>query len=200
MFSGIVEGTGKVIEVIKHEDHIQISISCKNSFWKGVKKGASISVNGVCLTLTNIPEDFMSFDVVQETQNKTNISFLNKNDFVNLERSMQANTEIGGHLISGHVHTKAKVIDILDKDKTRDIKFKIDENYSKYIFEKGYVGINGCSLTVGKKTKKWFEVYLIPETLSKTNLKYLKKDDYVNIECDQNTITIVDTTERILNR
>ena len=70
----------------------------------------------------------------------------------------------------------------------------------RYIFEKGYVGINGCSLTVGKKTKKWFEVYLIPETLSKTNLKYLKKDDYVNIECDQNTITIVDTTERILNR
>ena len=142
----------------------------------------------------------MSFDVIQETQNKTNISFLNKNDFVNLERSMQANTEIGGHLISGHVHTKAKVLDILDKDKTRDIKFEINDNYSKYIFEKGYVGINGCSLTVGKKTKKWFEVYLIPETLSKTNLKYLKKDDYVNIECDQNTITIVDTTERILNR
>ena len=101
---------------------------------------------------------------------RTNLRILAKADTVNLERSIKASTEIGGHLMSGHVHFTANIIKIIDKKNTKDIQISLVKKYSDYVMEKGYIGINGCSLTIGKVNKTNFNIHLIPETLNITNL------------------------------
>ena len=200
MFSGIVVGTGKVNKVIKFEDYNVLEISYPKEFTKNLKKGASVSVNGVCLTSKNKGSKILKFDVIEETLKRTNLRNVCKNDFVNLERSISASTEIGGHLMSGHVHYAAKILEIVNKKGITDIKISLNEKYSDYVLEKGYIGINGCSITIGKVNKNSFLVHLIPETLEITNLNFIQKNDLVNIEIDQNTIAIVDTVKKTLAR
>ena len=200
MFSGIVVGTGKVNKVIKFEDYNVLEISYPKEFTKNLKKGASVSVNGVCLTSKNKGSKILKFDVIEETLKRTNLRDVCKNDFVNLERSISASTEIGGHLMSGHVHYAAKILEIVNKKGIKDIKISLNEKYSDYVLEKGYIGINGCSITIGKVNKNSFLVHLIPETLEITNLNFIQKNDLVNIEIDQNTIAIVDTVKKTLAR
>ena len=200
MFSGIVVGTGKVNKVIKFEDYNVLEISYPKEFTKNLKKGASVSVNGVCLTSKNKGSKILKFDVIEETLKRTNLRNVCKNDFVNLERSISASTEIGGHLMSGHVHYAAKILEIVNKKGIKDIKISLNEKYSDYVLEKGYIGINGCSITIGKVNKNSFLVHLIPETLEITNLNSIQKNDLVNIEIDQNTIAIVDTVKKTLAR
>ena len=200
MFSGIVVGTGKVNKVIKFEDYNVLEISYPEEFTKNLKKGASVSVNGVCLTSKNKGSKILKFDVIEETLKRTNLRNVCKNDFVNLERSISASTEIGGHLMSGHVHYAAKILEIVNKKGIKDIKISLNEKYSDYVLEKGYIGINGCSITIGKVNKNSFLVHLIPETLEITNLNFIQKNDLVNIEIDQNTIAIVDTVKKTLAR
>ena len=200
MFSGIVVGTGKVNKVIKFEDYNVLEISYPKEFTKNLKKGASVSVNGVCLTSKNKGSKILKFDVIEETLKRTNLRNVCKNDFVNLERSISASTEIGGHLMSGHVHYAAKILEIVNKKGIKDIKISLNEKYSDYVLEKGYIGINGCSITIGKVNKNSFLVHLIPETLETTNLNFIQKNDLVNIEIDQNTIAIVDTVKKTLAR
>ena len=143
----------------------------EKEFTKNLKKGASVSVNGVCLTSKNKGSKILKFDVIEETLKRTNLRNVCKNDFVNLERSISASTEIGGHLMSGHVHYAAKILEIVNKKGIKDIKISLNEKYSDYVLEKGYIGINGCSITIGKVNKNSFLVHLIPETLEITNLK-----------------------------
>lgn len=200
MFSGIVVGTGKVNKVIKFEDYNVLEISYPKEFTKNLKKGASVSVNGVCLTSKNKGSKILKFDVIEETLKRTNLRDVCKNDFVNLERSISPSTEIGGHLMSGHVHYAAKILEIVNKKGIKDIKISLNEKYSDYVLEKGYIGINGCSITIGKVNKNSFLVHLIPETLEVTNLNFIQKNDLVNIEIDQNTIAIVDTVKKTLAR
>jgi riboflavin synthase len=200
MFSGIVVGTGKVNKVIKFEDYNVLEISYPKEFTKNLKKGASVSVNGVCLTSKNKGSKILKFDVIEETLKRTNLRNVCKNDFVNLERSISASTEIGGHLMSGHVHYAAKILEIVNKKGIKDIKISLNEKYSDYVLEKGYIGINGCSITIGKVNKNSFLVHLIPETLEITNLNFIQKNDLVNIEIDQNTMAIVDTVKKTLAR
>ena len=200
MFSGIVVGTGKVNKVIKFEDYNVLEISYPKEFTKNLKKGASVSVNGVCLTSKNKGSKILKFDVIEETLKRTNLRDVCKNDFVNLERSISASAEIGGHLMSGHVHYAAKILEIVNKKGIKDIKISLNEKYSDYVLEKGYIGINGCSITIGKVNKNSFLVHLIPETLEVTNLNFIQKNDLVNIEIDQNTIAIVDTVKKTLAR
>ena len=200
MFSGIVVGTGKVNKVIKFEDYNVLEISYPKEFTKNLKKGASVSVNGVCLTSKNKGSKILKFDVIEETLKRTNLRDVCKNDFVNLERSISASSEIGGHLMSGHVHYAAKILEIVNKKGIKDIKISLNEKYSDYVLEKGYIGINGCSITIGKVNKNSFLVHLIPETLEVTNLNFIQKNDLVNIEIDQNTIAIVDTVKKTLAR
>ena len=102
--------------------------------------------------------------------------------------------------MSGHIHGIAKILDISKKESSIDMKISIPKGKGKYILEKGYIGINGCSLTVGKVNKVHFNIHLIPETLKVTNLGTLEKKDKINIELDQNTVTVVDTVERVLSR
>ena len=140
----------------------------------------------------------LKFDVINETLSKTNISKLKKGSLVNLERSITASTEIGGHLMSGHIHFSGRVEKILTKNTNKDLQIKFPRKYKEYIFEKGYIGLNGCSLTLGKVNKDSFYVHLIPETLEVTNLNVLKKGSLVNIEIDQNTIAVVETVKNSL--
>jgi len=198
MFSGIVQGTGKVSKITTKKDHITLEISSPKNFNKKLKKGASISVDGVCLTSLDNGKNKLRFDVIEETLKRTNLKTLSRGSLVNLERSINASTEVGGHLMSGHIHFTGKVIKTSFKDSTGDILIKFSSKFKEYIFEKGYIGLNGCSLTLGKVNKDSFYIHLIPETLSVTNLKNLKKDSLVNVEIDQNTIAIVETVKNTL--
>lgn len=198
MFSGIVQGTGKVSKITTKKDHITLEISAPKNFNKKLKKGASISVDGVCLTSLDNGKNKLRFDVIEETLKRTNLKTLSRGSLVNLERSINASTEVGGHLMSGHIHFTGKVIKTSFKDSTGDILIKFSSKFKEYIFEKGYIGLNGCSLTLGKVNKDSFYIHLIPETLSVTNLKNLKKDSLVNVEIDQNTIAIVETVKNTL--
>ena len=198
MFSGIVQGTGKVSKITTKKDHITLEISAPKNFNKKLKKGASISVDGVCLTSLDNGKNKLRFDVIEETLKKTNLKTLSRGSLVNLERSINASTEVGGHLMSGHIHFTGKVIKTSFRDSTGDILIKFSSKFKEYIFEKGYIGLNGCSLTLGKVNKDSFYIHLIPETLSVTNLKNLKKDSLVNVEIDQNTIAIVETVKNTL--
>lgn len=198
MFSGIVQGTGKVSKITTKKDHITLEISSPKNFNKKLKKGASISVDGVCLTSLDNGKNKLRFDVIEETLKRTNLKTLSRGSLVNLERSINASTEVGGHLMSGHIHFTGKVIKTSFRDSTGDILIKFSSKFKEYIFEKGYIGLNGCSLTLGKVNKDSFYIHLIPETLSVTNLKNLKKDSLVNVEIDQNTIAIVETVKNTL--
>lgn len=198
MFSGIVQGTGKVSKITTKKDHITLEISAPKNFNKKLKKGASISVDGVCLTSLDNGKNKLRFDVIEETLKRTNLKTLSRGSLVNLERSINASTEVGGHLMSGHIHFTGKVIKTSFRDSTGDILIKFSSKFKEYIFEKGYIGLNGCSLTLGKVNKDSFYIHLIPETLSVTNLKNLKKDSLVNVEIDQNTIAIVETVKNTL--
>ena len=198
MFSGIVQEAGKVIGFLKEKDIYNLSIECSSEFISDIKKGASISVNGVCLTSLDSGQKKLKFDVINETLSKTNIGKLKKGSLVNLERSITASTEIGGHLMSGHIHFSGRVEKILTKNTNKDLQIKFPRKYKEYIFEKGYIGLNGCSLTLGKVNKDSFYVHLIPETLEVTNLNVLKKGSLVNIEIDQNTIAVVETVKNSL--
>tara|TARA_B100001113_G_scaffold351507_1_gene350695 strand:+ start:1987 stop:2601 length:615 start_codon:yes stop_codon:yes gene_type:complete len=198
MFSGIVQGTGKISKISTKQDSITIEITAPKNFTKSLQKGASVSVNGVCLTSLDKGLKNMKFDVITETLTRTNLKNLKKGSIVNLERSIKANSEIGGHLMSGHIHFSGKVKKILNKKNTKDIIVNFPKKYNEYIFEKGYIGVNGCSLTLGKVNNDSFYIHLIPETLSITNLDKLAVGSLINIEIDQNTISIVETVKKTL--
>jgi len=200
MFSGIVEGKGKVLKIKDYGDYLNIEISPPSKFNKGLKKGASVSVNGVCLTSKDNGSKTLKFDVITETLKRTSLKNIQKGDVTNLERSIKASSEIGGHLMSGHIHYTGKIIQIEEKESTKDMKISLSKKYEEYVMEKGYIGINGCSLTVGKVNKKDFYIHLIPETLKVTNLEGLVKGSEINIEIDQSTIAIVDTVKKTLAR
>ena len=167
-------------------------------FTKDLKVGDSVAVDGVCLTLTKSESDRMFFDAVPETLSKTLIKSYTKGTKVNLEPSLKFNDSVGGHIVSGHIHTTGHVNQVEIHGDAKDIVIDAGADWGKFLFEKGYIGINGCSITLGEITEGRFIVHLIPETLRATNLDNLVYGNQVNLEFDQNTITIVETTERIL--
>jgi riboflavin synthase len=198
MFTGIVSGKGQVQKIIQNEDYISLSIKAPKGFAKNLIKGASIAVNGVCLTVKKGKTNSLEFDVIKETLGKTNLRNISRLSKVNLERSITAKTEIGGHLVSGHIHGVGKVLKIVDRNKTKDLQIKIPSNLREYFFDKGYVALNGCSLTIGKVMKSSFYIHLIPETVSVTTFKEIKKGDLINIEVEQTAINTVETVKRIM--
>lgn len=199
MFTGIVSGKGYVHKIIKSKDYISLIIKAPKGFSKNLIKGASVSVNGVCLTVKKGKTDILEFDVIEETLQKTNLKNLSKSSRVNLERSMTAKTEIGGHLVSGHIHGTGKVLKVINRQATKDLQIKIPTSLREYFFYKGYVALNGCSLTIGKVLKTSFYIHLIPETVSVTTFKDIKQGDIINIEVEQATINTVETVKRVMS-
>ena len=199
MFTGIVSGKGHVQKIIKSKDYLSLIIKAPKGFSKNLTKGASVSVNGVCLTVKKGKTDILEFDVIEETLQKTNLKDISKSSKVNLERSMTARTEIGGHLVSGHIHGTGEVLKVINRQATKDLQIKIPTSLREYFFYKGYVALNGCSLTIGKVLKTSFYIHLIPETVSVTTFKDIKKGDLINIEIEQATINTVETVKRVMS-
>ena len=191
MVTGIVSGKGNLQKIIKCEDYVSLVIKAPKGFAKNLSRGASVSVNGVCLTVKKGKTDLLEFDVIEETLIRTNLKNIGKSSKVNLERSMTAKTEIGGHLVSGHIHGTGEVLKVINRKETKDLLIKIPSDLREYFFYKGYVALNGCSLTIGKVLKSSFYIHLIPETVSITTFKEIKNGDLVNIEVEQATINTV---------
>jgi len=199
MFTGIVQGVAEIVAIEEKELFRTHTIRLDPALLPGLALGASVAHNGCCLTVTAIEGDLVSFDLIKETLRVTNLGTLQPGDKVNIERAAKFSDEIGGHLMSGHIMTTAEVCKIIQSENNREVWFKLqDAEQIKYILHKGYVGIDGISLTVGDVTKSKFCVHLIPETLERTTLGTKKLGHRVNIEIDPQTQAIVDTVERVL--
>ncbi|MFZ9227255.1 MAG: riboflavin synthase [Candidatus Nanopelagicales bacterium] len=184
MFTGIVQaiGTIKSIEILSDESR-RISVKCSN-LGSNFSIGESISVNGVCLTVESQELDVLTFTAVKETILKTNFKELEVDSQVNLERAATLSTFLGGHLVTGHVDKTLKILDVQVSKNWTVIEIEFDNDDRKYLIPKGSITINGVSLTVSDLQSKSFKTNLIPQTLSETNLKDLKVNDFVNIEFD----------------
>ena len=194
MFTGIVQEIGSVIDKKQTDAGISLEVQVESSFLDALEIGASISVNGVCLTAVQFTDNSVSFDVIPETLRVTNLDEVNKGSKVNLERSLKFGDEVGGHILSGHVSCKASA-EIIKSEEETELIISCPSDWIDYVFLKGYVAVNGASLTVAKKTDSSFSVYLIPETLSATNLSEVKSGKMLNIEVDQATYAAVKAAE-----
>lgn len=200
MFSGIVQTVGK-IESIKDKNHIKtIRIETHGDYLKDIAIGQSVSVDGVCLSLVKKNNEYCEFEAVEETINRTTLGSYKQGTKVNLEKSLKFGDTVGGHFVSGHIHTRGRIVEVELVGESKNILVEIEEKWIKYLTEKGYISVNGASITIGKVSKNTFYIHLIPETLKTTNLDELIYDNYVNLEFDQATIAIVDTTERLINQ
>ncbi len=199
MFTGIVQGTGTVVSIDEKPNFRTHIVRMPEDMLDNLQLGASVSHNGCCLTVTEVQGDLVSFDLMKETLRLTNLGDLNVGDQVNLERAARFNDEIGGHLMSGHIIWTPAVAKILTSENNRQIWFRMPhEDLMKYVLHKGYIGIDGISLTIGEVTRTRFCVHLIPETLQRTTLGAKRLGDKINIEIDPQTQAIVDTVERVL--
>lgn len=200
MFSGIVQTIGK-IESIKDKNHIKtIRIETHGDYLEDIAIGQSVSVDGVCLSLVKKNNEYCEFEAVEETINRTTLGSYKQGTKVNLEKSLKFGDTVGGHFVSGHIHTRGRIVEVELVGESKNILVEIEEKWIKYLTEKGYISVNGASITIGKVSKNTFYIHLIPETLKTTNLDDLIYDNYVNLEFDQSTIAIVDTTERLINQ
>lgn len=199
MFSGIVQGVAPIHSITEKADFRTQVVKLPPEMRKGLAIGASVANNGVCLTVTEINDDLVSFDLMQETLRITNLGALKVGDWVNIERAMQMGAEIGGHILSGHVYCTATISNIIAFENNRQIWFELpNTEVMKYILTKGFVAVDGISLTIGEVCGNQFCVNLIPETLQRTLMGQRKLGDRVNIEIDSQTQAIVDTVERYL--
>ncbi len=202
MFTGIVQSQAEVIALISKNNAIRLRISVEHSLISHLDAGASVAINGVCLTAVEFgrldsENSFIDFDVIDETLRVSNLADIKIGSKVNVERSLKIGDEIGGHMLSGHVHTQAVSEERIDSEDNCTLRFEVAPEYLKYIFAKGFISINGISLTLGAEVGRLFSVHLIPETLARTNLQHVTVGDKVNIEFDQQTMTIVQTIERM---
>lgn len=190
MFTGIVEEMGSVVSVEPAgTDSMRLTIEAQKVLG-GVGLGHSISVDGVCLTVTNYSEQSFSADVMAQTLNMSALRHKQPGDTVNLERAVSVEARLGGHIVQGHVDDTAVVDHVRSETHWRVIRFFLPENSdsARLLVDQGSICVNGVSLTLSAVSTPnqpgWFEVSLIPETLSNTTLGTLKPDDTVNVETD----------------
>ncbi|MBY8244878.1 riboflavin synthase subunit alpha [Vibrio fluvialis] len=198
MFTGIVQGTAKVVTIEKKEKFQTHVLELPEALGKDLSIGASVAHNGCCLTVTKIDGTQVSFDLMQETLRLTNLGELAAGDLVNIERAAKVGDEIGGHSMSGHISQMATIVDVIDTPNNRTIWFELPPQHMKYVLAKGFIGLDGCSLTIGEVKANRFNVHLIPETMQRTLFGYKQMGDHVNVEFDPQTQAIVDTVERVL--
>jgi riboflavin synthase len=196
MFTGIIQGKGRVIKEDRKSDFLHFVAEFPNELVQDLKLGASVAVNGVCLTVVSIEGNTVSFDVMNETLERTSFADFMLDEEINIERSLKMGDEMGGHLLSGHVHGVGEIKHI---DEQQTFTISTTAEIIRYVFTKGFIALNGVSLTVVdvNQVKGIFTVCLIPETLRRTTLGEAITGDLVNIEVDQGTKTAVDTLERL---
>jgi len=191
MFTGIIQGTG-CIQSVNGDSIVTIDVQIPST--DGLEIGASVSIDGVCLTATSV-SDTVTFDVIPETLDRTTLGSLSSGSNVNVERALKFGDELGGHLLSGHIMGTAEIVAVENQDYT----IQCPPEMAEYIQEKGYIAVDGISLTVGKTSGKGgFDVHIIPETLRLTTLGSKGVGDQVNIEIDAMTQAVVETTKRLM--
>jgi riboflavin synthase len=182
MFSGIVEETGRVVDIVKDLENVHFYLEC--SFINSLKIDQSLSHNGVCLTVVEVDDKKYKVTAVKETLIKSNLGLLKIGDNVNLERSMTANKLLDGHLVQGHVDQTATCIKVEEAEGSWYFTFEYDENVGNITVEKGSISVNGVSLTVVNSQKNTFQVAIIPFTYNVTNFHDIKPGSIVNLEFD----------------
>jgi len=183
MFNGIIEETGTIEGIIKKKNLSVLKVRA-NKVLAGVKNGASIAVNGVCLTVSGVKKGVINFDVMRESLLRTTLGTLKAKSRVNLERALKANGRIDGHFVTGHVDAVGVIKNKISKTNYTKLVIGMTKELAKHIVSKGSVCIDGISLTVGTVNRSAFSVYLVPFTKDVTTIGLKKKGDHVNIETD----------------
>ena len=184
MFTGIVESVGEVLSLKEDKDSWVLRLSLPFSGSDGLGQGESLSVNGCCLTLREDADEEASFDLLEETMERTNLGEIEVGSSVNLERSLAANARLGGHFVSGHVDACGLIEIFEERGKNLYLQVGIPTDYSRYLVEKGCIALDGCSLTVCDVNESSFAVWLIPHTIARTNLVDRQIGQKVNLEFD----------------
>ena len=185
MFTGLIQYVGEVSKIEQADTSARLTINCP-PITSEIKVGDSVSVNGVCLTVTDFNNDSFSVDVMVQTLNLSSIGKLAIKDLVNLELATKSQDRLGGHIVQGHVDGLAQVVAITQEPKWQRMDLKLPDKLMKYVVAQGSIALDGVSLTVGElnDASNQVTVWLIPETLANTNLASKKVDDYLNVEVD----------------
>ncbi|MCP5326597.1 MAG: riboflavin synthase subunit alpha [Oceanospirillaceae bacterium] len=198
MFTGIVQTTLTIASLEQKPGLSTFALDLPATMLAGLTLGASVALNGTCLTVTKIDGTRVYFDAMAQTLRLTNLGQLKQGDQVNAERAARIGDDIGGHLISGHIAGQVEILAIERPENNCIVWFSIPPQFKAYILDKGYIGLNGCSLTIAEVRDDRFCVYLIPETLRVTLFGTAKAGDKINLEIDSHTQAVVDTVERVL--
>lgn len=206
MFTGIVEGKAELSLVKKFDGFTRWVVNLPPGKGSNLEIGASVALDGVCLTVVEIEGGSVSFDLIQETLERSTLGVRKEGDWLNMERALSYGDEVGGHLVSGHVMAVGKIkrMEFLQDDgypsRTLNVEIEVPVEVSEYIFEKGYIAIDGISLTVGKThVSGRFDLHIIPETIRRTTLAEKVVGSTVNVEIESSTQAVVDTVKRMLN-
>ncbi len=200
MFTGIVHACFPITDVVRKPGLVRITIQFPKSFVQTLETKTSVAVDGVCLTVVKIENACVSFDLMEETLRRTTLGDVEVGRLVNVERSARFGDEIGGHFVSGHVTGMGEIVAIDNPENNHVMTFKLPKQMVQYIFKKGFVALDGVSLTVVDVDREacTFTVWFIPETLRLTDFGYKKVGDKINVEIDSRTQTIVETIKQTL--
>jgi len=199
MFTGIVQGIARVVQLQDRPGLRSLRVEGPTGFTQGLAVGASVSVDGVCLTVTAFDgEGAADFDVMQQTLALTTLGALRAGDRVNIERAARDGAEIGGHPLSGHIDFRAQVAERRQPENNHVLRLAVPAPWMRYVFAKGYIALDGASLTVAEARREsdgagWFEVWLIPETLRLTTFGSKQVGSLLNVEIERSTQVMVDT-------
>ncbi len=202
MFTGIVQGVASVATLSDRSGLRSFVLRLPPGFDSGLEIGASVACDGVCLTVTALPgADHASFDVMQQSLALTTLGGLQVGSGLNVERAAKDGAEIGGHPLSGHIDCLARITRIHRPDNNCVLRIEVPLSHRRYVFAKGYIAINGASLTVAEADRRagWFEVWLIPETLRMTTFGLRQVGDNLNLEIERGTQVVVDTVRDALD-
>lgn len=199
MYSGITGGTRRVVEKRSLPGHVDLVVDLQADLSADLELGASVACDGVCLTVAGIDGTRALFQVIPETLERTTLGELEVGSLVSVERSYRIGDELGGHEVAGHVIGTGRISAIRRDAGRHDLSVSVPREWMKYILPKGFIAVDGSSLTVGEVDPAGsFELHLIPETLRLTKFASKGVGDRVNIELDARTVAIVDTVERVL--
>lgn len=199
MYTGITRGLFPVVAVESYPGHTHFKVQLNDALARDVEIGASVAIDGVCCTVVAQERNVLSFDAMQETRSLTTLDALSVGREVSVERSCRVGDELGGHDVFGHVIGTGTISARRTVGEQLDLSIRVPAAWMKFILHKGFIAVDGSSLTVGAvKPEGEFELHLIPETVRVTNFAKKQVGERVNVELDPRTVAIVETVERVL--